>query len=62
MAVLFDEGSHRSFVTNRAGQAAEVPIKDKEWIEIGTFGQKTKDCGLRAVYELYGFPMQGRIE
>ena len=36
-----------------------APLKGKEWIEISTFSQRTKDCGLRAVYELDVFPLQG---
>ncbi|XP_068749238.1 uncharacterized protein [Montipora capricornis] len=57
--VLFDAGSHRSFITSRAAQSAGLPIKGKEWIEISTFGQQTKDCGMRAVYELDVSPLQG---
>ena len=59
MRVSFDAGSHRSFITTRAVQTAGVHIKGKEWIEISTFGQQTKNCGLRAVYELDVFPLQG---
>ena len=57
--VLFDAGSHRSFITTRAVKMTGVSIKGKEWIEISTFSQRTKDCGLRAVYELDVFPLQG---
>ena len=57
--VLFDPGSHPSFITSRAAQSAGLPIKVKEWIEISTFGQETKDCGMRAVYELDVSPLQG---
>ena len=57
--VLFDAGSHRCFITTRAVKMTGVSIKDKEWIEISTFSQRTKDCGLRAVYELDVFPLQG---
>ena len=57
--MLFDAGSHRSFITSRAVQTAGLPIKGKEWIEISTFGQQTRDCGLRAVFELDVFPLQG---
>ena len=58
--VLFDARSHRSFITTRAVKMTGVPIEGKEWIEISTFSQRTKDCGLRAVYELDVFPLQGR--
>ena len=57
--VLFDAGSRRSFITSRVAQSAGLPIKGKEWIEISTFGQQTKDCGMRAVYELDVSPLQG---
>jgi len=57
--VLLDAGSHRSFITTRAVQTAGLPIRGKEWIEISTFGQQTKDCGLRAIIELDVFPLQG---
>jgi len=57
--VLLDAGSHRSFITTRAVKMTGVPIKGEEWIKISTFSQRTKDCGLRAVYELGMFPLQG---
>jgi len=40
-------------------KTAGLPIKGKEWIEISAFGQQTRDCGLRAVFELDVFPLQG---
>lgn len=41
--VLFDAGSHQSFITTRAVQTAGLPIKGNEWIEISTFGQQRRD-------------------
>ena len=40
--VLFDAGSHRSFITTRAVKMTGAPIKGKEWIEISTFSQRKK--------------------
>ena len=57
--VLFDAGSHRSFITSKAVQSTGLPEKRKEWIEICTFGQRTKDNGLKGVYDLHVFPFQG---
>ena len=60
--VLFDAGSHRSFITTRAVKMTGVSIKGKEWIEISAFSQRTEDCGLRAVYEPDVFPLQWGME
>ena len=60
--VLFDAGSHRSFITSKAVQSAGLPEKRKEWIEICTFGQRTKDTGLKGVHDLHVFPFQGGME
>ncbi|CAB4022835.1 TNF receptor-associated factor 3 [Paramuricea clavata] len=38
--VLFDSGSHRSFVTVKAAQTARIPVKRREWLKICTFGQE----------------------
>lgn len=57
--VLFDAGSHRSFITTKAVQSAGLSEKGKEWIEISTFGQQTKDSGLKGVYDLQVFPFRG---
>lgn len=57
--VLFDAGSHRSFITTKAVRSAGLSEKGKEWIEISTFGQQTKDSGLKGVYDLQVFPFRG---
>lgn len=57
--VLFDAGSHRSFITTKAVQSVGLSEKGKEWIEISTFGQQTKDSGLKGVYDLQVFPFRG---
>ena len=47
--VLFDAGSHKSFITTRAVQLAGLREGRKEWIEISTFGQRARDSGMRGV-------------
>ena len=57
--VLFDAGSHKSFITTRAVQLAGLQEVRREWIEISTFGQQTRDSGLRGLHEFDVFPLQG---
>ena len=45
--VLFDAGSHKSFITTRAVQFTGLKQERREWIEISTFGQQARDSGLR---------------
>ena len=57
--VLFDAGSHRSFITSKAVRSAGLQVKRQEWIEVCTFGEQTKESGLKGVYDLQVFPFQG---
>ena len=57
--VLFDSGSHRSFVTAKAALKYELPVERKEWITISTFGQKGKESGLREVLRFDIKPLRG---
>ena len=57
--VLFDAGSHRSFITSKAVQSAGLQVKRQEWIQVCTFGEQTKESGLKGVYDLQVFPFQG---
>jgi len=57
--VLFDAGSHRSFITSKAVQSAGLKVKRQEWIEVCTFGEQMKESGLRGMYDLQVFPFQG---
>ena len=57
--VLFDSGSHRSFVTAKAALKYELPVERKEWITISTFGQKGKESGLRDVVRFDIKPLRG---
>lgn len=47
--VLFDSGSHRSFITAKAARSYDLGIARKEWLSISTFGQRTMESGLREV-------------
>lgn len=57
--VLFDAGSHKSFMTSRAVQSAGLRAERHEGIKINTFRQQRKDSGMSGVYELRVFPLQG---
>ena len=59
--MLFDAGSHKSFITTRAVQLAGLREGRKEWIEISTFGQHARDSGMRGVYEFHVFLLQGGV-
>lgn len=41
--VLFDAGSHRSFITSRTAQRSQLPVIRRDWLGISTFGQRSKD-------------------
>ena len=56
--VMFDSGSHRSFVKKRTAESVKLDVKRKEWIEISTFGQSLTDKGLRNVFELEIAPLR----
>ena len=57
--VMFDSGSHRSFVTNKAARKYELTVVRKEWITISTFGQRGKESGLREVVCFDVMPLRG---
>ena len=57
--VLFDSGSHRSFVTTKAASNCELQIVRKEWLSISTFGQRSMDSGLREVARFDVMPLHG---
>ncbi|CAB4030686.1 E3 ubiquitin- ligase DZIP3, partial [Paramuricea clavata] len=57
--VLFDTGSHKSFVSRKVVKAAGVPAKRKEWIEIKSFGQEKAEGKLHDVFELEVLPVTG---
>ena len=58
--VLFDAGSHRSFV--RAGVACLArlpPVTRQDWLAISTFGQRSRDMKLRDVIQVKVSPIGG---
>ena len=57
--VLFDAGSQRSFITTKVVQSAGLQVKRQEWIKVCTFGEQTKESGLKGVCDLQMFPFQG---
>ncbi|XP_068678457.1 uncharacterized protein [Montipora foliosa] len=50
--VLFDAGSHRSFVTVRVAQYAQLSVIRREWLGISAFGQTSGDMQLRDVVHM----------
>ena len=58
--VLFDAGSHRSFITFKAAQRAQLARIRQEWLGISTFGQRSKDMRLRDVVEAKVSPINGQ--
>ncbi len=57
--VLFDSGSHRSFITAKAANSYGLGVVRKEWLSICTFGQRVKESGLREVVRFDVMPLQG---
>jgi len=47
--VIFDSGSHKSFIAARAVEYNSIPIARKEWLNLSTFGDTTRKGGLRDV-------------
>ena len=56
--VLFDSGSHKSFVTTKAASNYGLEIVRKEWVTINTFGHTVKESGLREVVQFDVMPLQ----
>ena len=50
--VLFDAGGHRSFVTARVAQHAQLRVLRQDWLGISTFGQTSRDMQLRDVVHM----------
>ena len=57
--VLFDSGSHKSFVTVEVAHAHNLKVLKKEWLSISTFGRNTTDSGLRDVVLVDLIPVSG---
>ncbi|CAB3983315.1 TNF receptor-associated factor 3, partial [Paramuricea clavata] len=57
--VMFDSGSHKSFVTADVARAYNLKLLRKEWLSISTFGRKTTESGLRDVVLIDLIPVSG---
>ena len=45
--VLFNAGSHRSFVAANVARLARLPVTRQDWLAISTFGQRSREMKLR---------------
>jgi len=59
LRVLFDSGSHRSFVTSSAVRALGMRVVRRELLSISTFGQGPKETESRDVVEINVMPFRG---
>ena len=57
--VLFDAGSHRSFVTAGVARLARLPVTRQDWLAISTFGQRSRNTKLRDVVQVRVSPIGG---
>ena len=57
--VLFDAGSHHSFVTARVAQLARLTVTRQDWLAISTFGQRSRNTKLRDVVQVKVSPTRG---
>ena len=60
VSVLFDAGSHRSFITSKAAQRSQLPVIRQDWLGISTFGQRSQDTCLRDVVDIKVSPVGGK--
>ena len=58
--VLFDAGSHRSFITSKAAQRSRLPVIRQDWLGISTFGQRSQDTRLKDVVDIKVSPVGGQ--
>lgn len=56
---MFDSGSHRSFVTTKVVERTGARVIRREWLGINTFGNQSKQAGLRDVVGLNLEPVGG---
>jgi hypothetical protein len=57
--VMFDSGSHKSFVTADVARAHNLKLFRKEWLSISTFGRKITESGLGDVVLIDLIPVSG---
>ena len=58
--VLFDAGSHRSFITSKAARRSQLAVIRQDWLGISTFGQRSMDTRLRDVVEIKVSPLESQ--
>ena len=59
MRILFDTGSHKSFITARAAASLEAQPLRKEWVALNTFGCKAVGSNLSEVMHVDLAPVGG---
>jgi hypothetical protein len=57
--VMFDSGSHKSFVTADVARTHNLKLLRKEWLSISMFVRKTTESGLRDVVLIDLIPVSG---
>ena len=57
--VLYDTGSHKSFITARAAASLGLQAIRKEWVALNTFGQQAVGSNLRQVVHVDLTPVGG---
>ena len=57
--VLFDAGSHCSFVTARVAQLVQLPMSRQDLLAVSTFGQSSRDVKLRDVVHVKVSALEG---
>ena len=57
--VLFDSGSHRSFVKQSAARSLRLPIVRREWLTINTFGNSPPESAHRDIVRVELRPLGG---
>ena len=55
--MLFNGGSHTSFITSGVAQCAQLAVIRQDWLGISTFGQRSRDTRLRNVLEVKVSPI-----
>ena len=59
MRILFDTGSHKSFITTRATASLGLQPLRKEWVALNTFGRKAVGPNLSEVMHVDLAPVGG---
>ena len=60
MRILFDTGSHKSFITAEAVDRIGLPVVRRERLGIQAFGSKEAEVRVREVVDVCLSPLDGR--